>query len=230
MPGVLCEHCTAACCRYIALPIDTPTTRRDFDDIRWFMLHEGVTAYVEDGDWYLNIVTTCRHLQADNRCGIYETRPRVCREYTTDNCEYHGGDYDFQHHFVSPADLEAYERAYFRLRRAGAAVGRKREKRRRGVRARLGRRRIGHIEPVISNEFDGRGIALPILSLPIPALPVAASANKNGNGKHGTRRTQAKVWRGRRIAGLPGPSIAGANGKSRGTEARPAVGTARGRR
>ena len=31
---------------------------------------------------------TCKHLQSDNRCGIYETRPPICREYSTDNCEY----------------------------------------------------------------------------------------------------------------------------------------------
>jgi Fe-S-cluster containining protein len=27
-------------------------------------------------------------LLPDNRCGIYHTRPEICREYSTDNCEY----------------------------------------------------------------------------------------------------------------------------------------------
>jgi len=30
MGSILCEHCVAACCRYLALPIDKPTTKRDF--------------------------------------------------------------------------------------------------------------------------------------------------------------------------------------------------------
>ncbi len=110
MPGVLCEHCTGLCCRYIALPIDKPESKKDFDDVRWYLLHGGVTIFVEDGEWYINIETTCRHLQPDNRCGIYETRPRVCRDYSTDNCEYHAGDYGYERHLLTPEDLAEYER------------------------------------------------------------------------------------------------------------------------
>ncbi len=83
MPGILCEHCTAACCRYIALPFDTPETPADFEDVRWFLIHEHVSVFVEDGDWYVAFDTACRHLQPDHRCGIYPTRPKVCRSYTT---------------------------------------------------------------------------------------------------------------------------------------------------
>ena len=32
---VLCDHCTAKCCRYYAFPIDEPRTWKDFDYIRW---------------------------------------------------------------------------------------------------------------------------------------------------------------------------------------------------
>lgn len=108
MPGILCEHCTAACCRYIALPIEKPETRADFDDIRWYLLHEHVSVFVEDGDWYIAFNTPCRHLQPDNRCGIYETRPRVCRAYSTDNCDYHSGDYGWEEHFGAPEHLDEY--------------------------------------------------------------------------------------------------------------------------
>ena len=31
---VLCEYCTAKCCRYFALPIETPKTFKDFEYIR----------------------------------------------------------------------------------------------------------------------------------------------------------------------------------------------------
>jgi|MDSZ01.1.fsa_nt_gb Fe-S-cluster containining protein len=85
---VLCEYCSAKCCRYFALTLDTPTTREDFEFLRWFLLHEHATAFTEAGDWYVCVHTVCKHLQEDHRCGIYETRPLICREYTTKECEY----------------------------------------------------------------------------------------------------------------------------------------------
>lgn len=110
MPGILCEHCTAACCRYVALPIETPTTRADYDDIRWYLLHERISIFVEDGDWYINFVADCRHLQPDQHCNIYNTRPRICRQYTTENCDYHSGDYGWEQHFTCPEHLDEYLR------------------------------------------------------------------------------------------------------------------------
>ena len=84
----LCEYCTAKCCRYFALPIDTPETLEDFEYIRWYLLHDQASMFTEDEDWYLLVHTTCEYLQPDNRCGIYETRPQICRDYSTDDCEY----------------------------------------------------------------------------------------------------------------------------------------------
>ena len=84
----LCEYCTAKCCRYFALPIETPTDLDDFNNIRWYMLHGRINVFVEDGDWYLLVLGDCQHLLPDNRCGIYEDRPTVCRTYTTDDCEF----------------------------------------------------------------------------------------------------------------------------------------------
>ena len=93
---VLCEYCTAKCCRYFAMPIDTPEDRIDFEYLRWFLLHDRATVFKEDDTWYLLVHTTCRHLQEDNRCGIYETRPQVCRDYSTKDCEYEDDwTYDF---------------------------------------------------------------------------------------------------------------------------------------
>jgi Fe-S-cluster containining protein len=119
MPGVLCEHCTAVCCTYIALPLETPETRGDFDDIRWFLLHEDISVFVEDGEWYIAMNTRCRHVLSDQRCAIYARRPRVCRKYSTDDCDYHSGDYGWEQHFTSPEQLEAYAR-----RRLGGKPGR----------------------------------------------------------------------------------------------------------
>ena len=113
MPGILCEHCSAMCCRYVALPIETPEERSDFDDIRWYLLHENISIFVEDGEWYISFVTDCRHLLPDHRCGIYETRPGICRRYDTVNCDYHSGEYGWEQHFMCPEHLDEYVQKRF---------------------------------------------------------------------------------------------------------------------
>ncbi len=88
-PGeCLCEYCTAKCCKYFALPLEEPETFEEFEYVRWFLLHGRASVFKEEGDWYLLVHTECKHLQSDNRCGIYETRPQICRDYTTDTCEF----------------------------------------------------------------------------------------------------------------------------------------------
>lgn len=104
----LCSQCSGLCCRYFALPIDNPDCARDFENIRWYLCHENVTVFVERDQWYIGIANRCKHLLADNRCGIYETRPKVCREYSTENCDYHGGEYDFEELFTSAEQLDRY--------------------------------------------------------------------------------------------------------------------------
>ncbi len=107
----LCDRCSALCCRYFALGIDEPETPEEFDDVRWYLAHENVHVFVEDGDWYLAVQTKCQYLQDDNRCGIYEDRPKICREYSTENCDYHIGQYDYDQYFICPTQLEAYAQA-----------------------------------------------------------------------------------------------------------------------
>lgn len=111
MSGNLCEQCTGTCCRYVALPIQTPDSPSEFDDIRWYLIHENVSVFVEDDTWYISFHTPCRHLLPDHRCGIYATRPRICRKYTTESCDYHSGDYGWEVHLTSPEHLDDYLRA-----------------------------------------------------------------------------------------------------------------------
>jgi Fe-S-cluster containining protein len=103
----LCDYCTAKCCHYFALPIDTPTRRKDYDYIRWFLLHERATVFIESGTWYLLVYTTCRHLRADHLCGIYLTRPQICRAYSTNKCEY-DDDWVYEQYFETPEQIEEY--------------------------------------------------------------------------------------------------------------------------
>lgn len=107
---VLCSYCTAKCCRYFAFPIDKPEDRADYDHLRWFMLHGRVAVFVEDGTWYLMVYADCKHLRADHMCGIYETRPQICRTYSTDNCEY-DDDAVYDMYFETPEQVWEYANA-----------------------------------------------------------------------------------------------------------------------
>ncbi len=108
MGSILCEHCTAACCRYVAVPLDRPRTARDYDDVRWYLMHQNVTVFVEDGDWYIQFQTRCKNLQADNRCGIYAERPAICRDYHPGECDYAGGAYGYDNLFTHPSQIDEY--------------------------------------------------------------------------------------------------------------------------
>lgn len=91
-PGAsLCEYCTGKCCQYIALPIETPNTWKDYDDLRWYLAHQDISVFVEVETWYLLVHRRCNHLMPDHRCGIYANRPQICRDYKTDGCEYDEG-------------------------------------------------------------------------------------------------------------------------------------------
>ncbi|MEX2560210.1 MAG: YkgJ family cysteine cluster protein [Pirellulales bacterium] len=106
----LCNYCSAKCCKYFALPLDTPTTRKDFDYIRWYLLHGEASVFIEEGSWYLLVHTHCKHLQPDNRCAIYETRPQICRDYAIDNCEYEE-NYVYERYFETAEQIEEYVEA-----------------------------------------------------------------------------------------------------------------------
>jgi Fe-S-cluster containining protein len=126
---VLCEYCTAKCCRYFALPLETPTTREEFEYIRWFLLHDHATVFTEEGEWYVCVHTVCKHLQDDHRCGIYDTRPQICREYTTDDCEYED-DWVYDQYFETPEQVVEYMDAV--LGPGGDSIGDGRRKKSRG--------------------------------------------------------------------------------------------------
>ncbi len=124
----LCDQCSALCCRYFVLEIDTPETRRQYDDVRWYLVHENTFVFIEKKKWYLGVYARCKHLQLDNRCGIYETRPAICRSYSTDNCDYHGGEYNWEILFSSAEQLQKYGEEKLAEARAEAREKAKRRK------------------------------------------------------------------------------------------------------
>jgi Fe-S-cluster containining protein len=88
---VPCLSC-GLCCTYVAVDIDDPTTLRGATTILWYLYHEGISVYTDGEDWMIAIDTRCRHLQDDNRCRIYETRPQICREFDETGCEVNADD------------------------------------------------------------------------------------------------------------------------------------------
>jgi hypothetical protein len=88
-----CEQCNALCCRYVAVELETPDCRQDYDNIRWYLLHNNVKVFTNyDDEWYLEFVTDCSKLDDQGRCTGYTNRPQLCRD--------HGDDDDIQCEFM----------------------------------------------------------------------------------------------------------------------------------
>lgn len=117
-----CDKCPAICCHYFALEIDKPTSKTAFDQIRWYLLHEKTHVFIDEGSWFVQIWNPCNHLLPDNRCGIYETRPEICRDYGANeegevNCHAVSSDneeYDVL--FTCPEDLDRYYQKWYEKR------------------------------------------------------------------------------------------------------------------
>ncbi len=105
-----CHECGAKCCRYFSFEIDEPDEFSEFEDVRWYLYHEGVTVHIDEGDWYIAIANTCKMLGDDHRCMGYEKRPLICRKYVTENCDHTGGDYGYDELFTTPEQLDQYAR------------------------------------------------------------------------------------------------------------------------
>ncbi len=108
-----CVTCTAKCCQYVASQIDTPSTKEDLDDIRWYLAHDIWVFYEEsdeDGrEWYIQVNSPCKYLDSSFKCTIYESRPSICRSYSEDECE-HEGEEDTSVMFRSMEEFDEFLR------------------------------------------------------------------------------------------------------------------------
>jgi Fe-S-cluster containining protein len=86
-----CTSC-GLCCSYVAIEVDTPKTVKQATMMLWYVYHEGISLYVNEDEWMVQFDSTCIHLQPDYRCGVYETRPHICREFSEQDCEVNTGD------------------------------------------------------------------------------------------------------------------------------------------
>ncbi|MBI4575314.1 MAG: YkgJ family cysteine cluster protein [Planctomycetes bacterium] len=134
-----CAGCTA-CCRYVAVPIDEPEDRHDYDQVLWYLLHENVGVFIDDGgEWNVEFRTVCRALQPDGLCSIHLFKPLVCKEHEATDCEGKSTETPYQVYFTSAEQFVAYMEARgwsregfgsLRERPGGGAVRRSRTGRR----------------------------------------------------------------------------------------------------
>ncbi|MFO8015758.1 MAG: YkgJ family cysteine cluster protein [Candidatus Woesearchaeota archaeon] len=84
-----CKNC-GGCCNHVAVEIDRPTSKRDYHEILWFLLHKDVKVFVDDeNDWYIEFSTPCEWRQK-GMCIHHESRPVICRDYSPDECVRNG--------------------------------------------------------------------------------------------------------------------------------------------
>ncbi len=110
-----CEQCTALCCSYITQEIDTPRSIYSFDTLLWQVAHQGVHFFKDSNGWFLLCQTRCQFLLPDNRCGIYERRPIICREHSHEACEFDSPiDEGCELYFQTFDELDGYCRKRFK--------------------------------------------------------------------------------------------------------------------
>jgi len=108
-----CTDCSAECCKYFALEIDTPRTKQEFENIRWYLAHKHVAVFVDKRKWFLEINNTCQYLEKGNKCGIYDKRPLVCREHDPATCEYLHDEFGHSHFFSNLENFDKYLKKRF---------------------------------------------------------------------------------------------------------------------
>lgn len=106
-----CIACKATCCRHVATGIDTPAGKKDYDNIRWYLMHENVRVFIDTEDaWTLEFVTLCNNLSSENTCSKYSNRPKICSEYpdSLSWCEYESDELPYKVLFTSAQEFEEY--------------------------------------------------------------------------------------------------------------------------
>lgn len=104
-----CDNCGGRCCSYVAIEIDKPKAKKDFDIIRWYLAHKDVNVFIDHNkNWHIEFRTPCEFHGLDNRCAIYEKRPSICREHGTSegDCEFY--DSPYIEYFASCGEFEQY--------------------------------------------------------------------------------------------------------------------------
>lgn len=103
-----CSKCDGKCCKYVVLEIDCPEDEKDFENIKWYVAHKNINVFTDDEkEWFIEFKTNCKYLNEKNLCKIYKKRPKICKEYSVNECTFHN-EYKEKFTFKSIEDVENY--------------------------------------------------------------------------------------------------------------------------
>mgnify|MGYP006306461701 CR=1 FL=1 len=104
-----CFECNQECCKSVIVEIDEPTTKRDWEDIRWKVAHKNVQVILDnEDDWCIEFVTDCDQMDEQGRCKIYEKRPDMCSSHDPDDCIVNGDGEYYKLIFKNVKEVEEY--------------------------------------------------------------------------------------------------------------------------
>lgn len=104
-----CKDCNGMCCKHVAVELDKPTCKDDFEHLKWYVAHEGVSVWMNDEEeWFVEFTTKCKHLGYGNECKAYDRRPQICRDYDSENCVGPLNDHEAELTFTCMSDVEKY--------------------------------------------------------------------------------------------------------------------------
>jgi len=104
-----CAQCGGRCCNYIAIEIDKPKSKHDYDMMRWYLAHKNVNVFIDhDKNWHVEFRTPCDYQEKNKKCSIYSKRPVICRDHgnSEGSCEYY--DTPYAEYFSSLEEFEKY--------------------------------------------------------------------------------------------------------------------------
>lgn len=106
---ITCHECKGKCCRDLAIEMDTPKNREDWDYIKWMVAHENVSVYMDkENDWLVEFRTNCKMLTENNECKVYEKRPLICKNHKIHTCVMNGDEDDEKIRFDTVEQVEEY--------------------------------------------------------------------------------------------------------------------------
>ncbi|MDH5542513.1 MAG: YkgJ family cysteine cluster protein [Nitrospinota bacterium] len=86
-----CSKCDK-CCTYLNITVDKPTSVKDVKNLLWYVYHENCDLNLdEDGGWSVVFHNRCDMLDRHGLCSVYERRPSICSQFSSNNC--HGLDF-----------------------------------------------------------------------------------------------------------------------------------------
>ena len=101
-----CRDCPALCCHDLVEPLAKPKTAEDVSELKWELQYDTVGVFIRSHRWYRIIAGRCMYLDRNNRCTIYERRPKRCREMKPPECERFGEFYDVM--ITTPEELDEH--------------------------------------------------------------------------------------------------------------------------